>query len=136
MNEQDKPQGYEEGVSFSEFHRKNEHALEKNKKEGKTIDSGYRCQLDEKDVFKLAVAQQAPGKASEKMGQNVFHRNPDKRSEKERQFWIRPIQLREEERKESPEKCQVKHEYNIDNEAQFKGKISIMNGHRRNPVDK
>lgn len=91
--------------------------MEKDDDERKSIDACQRSHLDEKDIFKLTVAEKSPGKSSEEIGQDVLKRDPEKRSQQKDEFREEYLDFAEKVTEKCQKKRQEEDKDEIDKEA-------------------
>ena len=69
------------------------------------------------------------------MGKDIFKRYPEKRGEEKDKSWKGRGDFLPKETEKSPEKSQKKDQEDINKDAKSNGKMAIMSGDRRDPVN-
>lgn len=135
VDDEDEEENQKKGCFSFLNHRVHKKALEEHQDKGQAVYSSDRSQLKKPEIFILTVAQKAPWESGQEMSENVFERDPQKRSEKERKVWIYLPDFSKTNGEEGPKKGQIQDKNNIDEEAHSYGKVAIVSRDIRDPVD-
>jgi hypothetical protein len=98
-------------------HREDKKSLKKYNHNRDPVDSGNGCQLEDPEIFILAISEKSPRKARKKMGENIFESYPDKRGQKKYEAGEGFMNFGEAPGKKSPIQGKVKNEDGVDQQT-------------------